>query len=63
MTIINHNQEMSSGEVPFNAELSLELDRATAAYEDALYQGDEVRARYAAEWKRRVERLIWGNQR
>ena len=49
--------------VPFDKNLSMELDQATIAFEDAKAAGDVIRMLYTAEWKRRVEARIWGDAR
>lgn len=46
--------------IPFDKALSLELDRATIAYEQAKARGDSVRMLYAARWKSEVENKIFG---
>jgi hypothetical protein len=44
----------------FDKKLSLELDKAVIAIEQAQAAGDKVREQYAREWKRRLEKKIFG---
>lgn len=46
--------------IQFDKALSLELDRATIAFETAKEKGDAARMLYAARWKRDVEDKIFG---
>lgn len=47
---------------PFDPALSLQLDKAQIALEEAQTKGDDMREKYAREWKRRLEAVIFQEQ-
>ena len=47
-------------EETFDPTLSLQLDKATVALEEAEAAGDAVRVEYAKAWKARLETEIFG---
>jgi len=49
--------------IPFDPKLSLKLDKATAALEEAQANGDMERITAARTWKRRLEAVIFGSGR
>lgn len=46
--------------IPFDKALSIELDKATIAFEQAKERGDAVRMLYAANWKSEIEKKLFG---
>jgi len=49
--------------IPFDKALSMELDRATIAFDEAKTRGDTIRMLYAAKWKKEIEVKVFGRAR